>query len=101
MRKILITESQLVAITKMIREDAINNKLLVKQVADYLTMYYDKSFGTYKDKAEYKNTPMVLNKVDNELVSPQGLLRHLKEKFKLSPQFLSQVIRDWYDNKYD
>ena len=39
--------------------------------------------------------------IDDELITPKNLLRHLIEKFKLDSEFLSQIIRDWYDDKLD
>ena len=99
-KKIIITEEQLAIIAKVINEDAVHASL-VKQVGDYLKKYYKPSFGTFKDKGVYDNEPMIQNKIDDELITPKNLLRHLIEKFKLDPDFLAQIIRDWYDGKID
>lgn len=98
--KLIITEEQLAMIANVIKEDAIH-KSLIKQVGDYLTKYYTPSFGTYKEKGVYNNEPMIQNKIDEELITPKNLLKHLIDKFKLDQEFLSQIIRDWYDGKLD
>lgn len=100
-KKLIITENQLLLINNILKEDSNHTITMVKMVADYLSKYYSKSSGTYKDNGTYHNTPMLTNKIDDELISPKNLLRHLKEKFKLSPEFLGQVLRDWYDGKLD
>ena len=97
--KLIITEEQLVSIARLIKEDA--DTKIVKQVADYLSAYYEPSFVTQEESGAYDNTAMILNKVDDSHVTPKNLLRHLMIKFNLSPEFLAQVIRDWYDGNLD
>jgi hypothetical protein len=97
--KLIINERQLALITKLVKENV--NKNIVKQVGNYLDTYYQPSYGTYKNKGEYNNTPMIMNKVDEELITPKNLLKHLIDKFELSQDFLSQIIRDWYDGQLD
>jgi len=99
--KIIITESQLKLITNLIKEDSNITKTLVKDVVNYLKKYYEPSFGTYEKGGEYHNEITIVNKIDNQHISPKNLLRHLISKFKLGPDFLGQVIRDWYDGKLD
>ena len=100
-KKIKINERQLEIIAGLIKEDLINNKIIIKQVSKYLNKYYEPSFGTHNEKGQYHNEPMILNKVDNELIHPKNLLRHLSDKFKVESEFLSQIIRDWYDGKLE
>lgn len=98
-KRLIINEEQLKLITKVINEDNVNNKIIIKQVVDYLKKYYKPSYGTYKDKGGYNNIPMIQNQIDEELLPPENVLRHLKEKFNVSPDFLAQIVRDWYDGK--
>ena len=100
-RKIKINERQLSLITRLIKEDSINNRRIIEPIVKYLDTYYEPSKGTYKESGEYHDTPMILNKVDGELITPKNLLRHLKDKFELGGEFLGQIIRDWYDGKLD
>jgi hypothetical protein len=97
--KLIINERQLALITKVIKEDVNGN--VIKQVANYLDTYYDSSFGTHEAAGEYHNTPMIKNKVDDELITPKNLLKHLIVKFNLDPDFLTQIIRDWWDGQLD
>lgn len=100
MSKIKITERQLSLLTSLIKEDSINNEILVKQVSEYLTKYYKPTVGRFKKSGSYNDTPMFINKIDDEIISPENLLRHLKEKFTaIAPEYLSQIVRDWYDGK--
>jgi hypothetical protein len=100
-KTIKINEHQLEIITDLIKEDLINNKLIIKRISNYLKKYYEPSFGTYTKNGEYHNEPMILNKIENNLIHPKNLLRHLTDKFNVESEFLSQVIRDWYDGKLE
>ena len=97
--KLIITESQLHTITKIIKEGDVNNRSIVKQVVGYLKKYYTPANGMYKNNGEYHNTPIFKNTIDEEEVLPENLLRHLSEKFPYKPEFLQQIIKDYYDGK--
>lgn len=98
--KLIINERQLTLIAKLVKESNSISSGIVRRVVNYLDEYYEPTFETYQTEGEYYNQPMIKNKVDEEMIAPKNLLRHLKEKFnKYNPEFLGQVIRDWYDGK--
>jgi hypothetical protein len=97
--RLIITTEQANKLSNYINESVTKN--IVKDVVDYLDEFYEPSFGTHQDKGEYKNTPMVMNKVDEDLITPKNLLRHLILKFNYKPEFLTQIIRDWFDGQLD
>lgn len=98
-KKLILTESQLKMLTKVITENGYSKK--VGEVHDYLKNNYEATVGIQKEGGEYFNKGMVLNKVDGEMITPKSLFDHIKYKFPYNPEFLEQVIRDWYDNKID
>ena len=72
----------------------------VKVLATYLRDYYDPTVGTFKEGGEYHDKPMVLNKVNNEMLTVESLYEHMKYKFnEHDDEFIKQVIRDWYGGK--
>jgi hypothetical protein len=89
----------LFTITNLIKEGEVNNRNIVKQIVSYLKKYYTPAKGMYKDGGEYHNTPVFKSTIDEEEIIPENLLRHLQEKFPYKPEFLQQVIRDFYDGK--
>lgn len=93
--KVLISENQL----KMLKDyicEADNHETMVRRVVADLDLNYEPSQGTYKKGGEYHEQPMVLNKVNQELMTAKSLFEYLKYKYKLGEEFLQQVINDWY-----
>ena len=72
----------------------------VKKVVNYIDANYEPTVGTYRQGGEFHEQPMIMNKVDNEMLTPRSLYQHLKYKFNMGDDFLQQVVRDWFDGKY-
>ena len=94
-RKVLISESQL----KMLKDyicETDNHDIIVRRIVADLDLNYEPSQGTYKKGGEFYEESMVLNKVNQELMTAKSLLDYLKYKYKLGEEFLQQIVNDWY-----
>ena len=94
-RKLKITEEQFSMIVEHLQEKS------VERVVEYLENYYKASTGTYRKGGEYHDQPMIANEVDGEMMTPKSLFQHLKYKFNMGDDFLQQIVRDWYDGKFE
>ena len=98
-RRLIITERQLSAITRVINENSGYDSI-VKEVVRDLDSNYKKAIETYRDGNEYKQRRVFEVVVDGELITPHNLLEYLKLKYSnLGDNFLKQVINDWVDGK--
>ncbi len=94
-KKVIISENQL----KMLKEyicESDNHETMVRRVVAELDLNYEPSQGTYKKGGEYHEESMVLNKVNQELMTAKSLSDYLKYKHKLGEEFLQQIINDWF-----
>lgn len=94
-RKVLISESQL----KMLKDhicETDNHDIMVRRVVVDLDLNYEPSQGTFKKGGEFHEEAMVLNKVNQELMTAKSLFDYLSYKYKLGEKFLKQIINDWY-----
>ena len=99
--KLIINKDQLSLITKLVKENDVSSETFVKSIVEYLDEFYEPTFITIEDNSvgDFKNTPSVLNKVNDEMVDVKSLMRHLKQKFDFTPEFIGQTLRDWFDGK--
>ena len=78
-----------------------NQGAVIAKIVELLNSSYEPKIGIKRDFDEYFTKPAILNKVDEELISPVMLLDYLKSKFRnVSGEFIEQVIRDWFNGKY-
>jgi hypothetical protein len=103
-KKIIITEQQLKMITLLIKESS--QSVIVKQLHDVLKNSYEPSSVIYREGGEYFNKAIILNKVDEKMVSPSDMQEYLRLKFNLADndnvnEALQVVISDWYNGKID
>lgn len=94
-RKVLISESQLKMLSNYICENDSHSTMVRRIVAD-LDLNYEPSKGTYKKGGEYHEEPMVLNKVNQELMTAKSLFDYMKYKYDFGDEFIQQVINDWF-----
>ena len=94
-KKVIISERQLSLLTNHIVESSVHQSH-VESIVDDLNKNYEPSKGTYKKGGEYFEEPMVLNKVDKELITLKALLDYMLYKYELGRDFVKQVITDWY-----
>lgn len=93
--KVLISERQLKMLHDYICESD-NHATLVRRIAAELDLNYEPSQGTYKKGGEFFDQPMILNKINQELMTPKSLFEYLKYKYKLGGEFIKQIITDWF-----
>ena len=103
-KKIKITEQQLKMLTFVIKESS--HKTIVKKISDMLTANYQPTSAIFREGGEYFDKGMIMNKTDEQLISPNDLLEYLRLKFALKDnknvtEALQTVIRDWYNGKID
>lgn len=97
-RKLIITESQLNTITKILKEDT-DHSSVVKMIEKDLDKNYRKAIETYRDGNEYKQRKVFEIVFDGQLITPDKLLEYFKLKYPYGVNFLKQVISDWCDGK--
>lgn len=97
-KKIIITESQLLKIKKIISEDN-SHQILVKELVTDLNMNYEPMLGVMRENGEYFEKPMVKIKIDDSSIAPSELYEYLRKKYKLGEAFTKQVISDWMFGK--
>lgn len=95
-KKIIISERQLEALTRFIKE-AYGYEETVREIAEDLNLNYEATVGTYKEGGEFFETAMINNKVSGEMITPKSLYEYLNYKYDVSEDFIKQVIRDWFD----
>jgi len=101
MKKIIITESQLNRLKRVLNEESIQSSV-VRQMKEFLDMNYAPVDKFMREGGEYYETPMIEIKADGEVISPKSLYEYLKYKYKMGEEFTKQVIRDWmYGNISD
>ena len=94
-KKVIISERQLRVIADYISE-ANQQEALIKKIKADLDLNYEPSNGTYKKGGEYFEEPMIMNKVNQELMTPKSLFDYMKYKYELGDNFIKQIIDDWY-----
>ncbi len=97
-KKLIINERQL----KMLKQNIMENDVhsgVVKQMKEFLDNAYEPVQKFVREGGEYFERPMVMVKVDEEVISPKALYEYLKYKFNMGEEFTKQVIRDWMFNK--
>lgn len=94
-RKVIISENQLAVLKNHICEADAHDTMIRRVVAD-LDLNYEPSQGTFKKGGEFHEQPMVLNKVNQELMTVKSLFDYLKYKHGLGEEFLQQIIDDWF-----
>ncbi len=99
-KKVIISESQLFLIKNYICESN-NHEVLVRRIAADLDLNYEPTKGTYKKGGEFHEEAMILNKVNQELMTPKSLFDYLTYKYKLGSDFIKQIIKDWYTGNLD
>lgn len=93
-KRIVITESQLSRIKKIISEDN-SHQILVQELVKDLDKNYEPMLGIMRENGEYFEKPMVKIKVDNRSITPYELYEYFKGKYNLGESFIKQVISDW------
>ena len=99
-KKVIITEKQLSLIADYITETN-QQEALIKRIKADLDLNYEPSRGTYKKGGEYFDEPMIMNKVNQELMTPKSLFDYMKYKYQLGDDFIKQIIDDWYNGNLD
>jgi hypothetical protein len=94
-KKLIITESQF---NRIIVEMDIHGGM-VRQMKEFLDMSYEPVQKFVRKGGEYFEKPMIMVKVDEEIISPKELYEYMKYKFKTGDDFIKQVIKDWMFNK--
>lgn len=88
----IISESQLVKLRENIHSS------IVKSIKNELDNNYEKVITTQQTDSDFINQPMIKILVNNEITTPQSLANYLQKKYKVSIDFIIQVIRDWMNN---
>lgn len=97
-KKLIISESQFIRLKKIISENDIYSGV-VKQMKEFLDNNYEPVERFVREGGEYYQKPMVMVKVDEEIISPKDLYEYMKYKFEMGDDFTKQVIRDWMFDK--
>lgn len=96
-KKLIITKNQynrLVSIT-----ESTAHSSMVKTIKEFLDNGYEPVQRFVRKGGEYFEKPMVMVKLDEEIISPKDLYEYLKSKFNMGDDFTKQVITDWMFNK--
>jgi hypothetical protein len=93
-KRIIITETQLSNIKKVISENN-HHQILVKELVKDLDMNYEPMLGIMRENGEYVENPMIKIKVDERSITPYELYEYFKKKYNLGESFIKQVISDW------
>lgn len=98
-KKIIITEKQMGLVVKLIKENAVHDRVLNRMVED-LDLNYEPAMGTHEIGNEFYNTPLISKKVTGDTITPKDLYEYLNHKFQgLNKEFIQQVITDWYHGR--
>lgn len=96
-KKLIITNNQynrLVTIT-----ESTAHSSMVKTIKEFLDNAYEPVQRFVREGGEYHERPMVMVKLDEEIISVENLYEYVKSKFNMGEEFTKQVIRDWMFNK--
>lgn len=93
-KKLIITESQYKKLEQILTENTAHSDM-VRQMKEFLDYGYEPVQKFVREGGEYHNRPMIMIKLDEEIISPQALFEYLKGKFNAGDEFTKQVIRDW------
>ena len=99
-KKIIITESQLKMLKVSIAENAVHSNL-VKQIKTELDKNYRPIEKFVRQGGEYFEKQMIEVLADGEAITPKSLYEYLKYKYKVSDEFIKQIINDWVYGKID
>lgn len=100
MKKIKLTESQLIRLESRLLENTAHSNL-VKQIKTELDNNYKPTMKFVKKGGEYFEEPMILVLADEEIISAKSLFEYVKFKYKVNDEFIKQVISDWMYGKID
>jgi len=93
-KKLIITESQYKKLEQILTENTAHSNM-VRQMKEFLDYGYEPVQKFVREGGEYYNRPMIMIKLDEEIISPKALFEYLKSKFNAGDEFIKQVIRDW------
>ena len=93
-KKLIITESQYKKLEQILTENTAHSNM-VRQMKEFLDYGYEPVQKFVREGGEYYNRPMIMIKLDEEIISPKALFEYLKSKFNAGDEFTKQVIRDW------
>ena len=96
-KKIIITSSQFNRISSI--NESTMHSAMVKKIKEFLDYSYEPAQRFVREGGEYHEKPMVMVKLDEEIISPKELYEYVKSKFNMGEEFTKQVIRDWMFNK--
>jgi len=100
-KKLIITEGQLERLKTNLKEGSIHSNI-IKQMKEDLDTNYEPVEKFVREEGEYFEKPMIMIKVDQEVITPKSLYEYFKDKYKMGEEFTKQVIRDWmYGNITD
>jgi len=93
-KKLIITESQFKKLEQFLTENTAHSSM-VKKMKEFLDKSYEPVQKSLREGGEYFDKIMIMNKLDEEILSPKRVYEYLKNKFKTGDEFTKQVIRDW------
>lgn len=96
-KKLIITKTQFDRLTSITESTAHSS--MVKTMKEFLDKSYEPVQRFVREGGEYFEKPMVMIKLDEEIISPKDLYEYMKSKFNMGEEFTKQVIRDWMGNK--
>lgn len=96
-KRIIITESQLERLKVFISEGAHSS--IVKQMKNELDTNYQPIEKFVRKGGEYYESPMIMVKADEEVITPKAIFEYLKFKYKVGDDFIKQLIKDWVYGK--
>lgn len=96
--RIIISETQLERLKTRLNEVSTHSTIVGRIKTD-LNGGYVPVDKVLRKGGEYMDAKMIMNKTDEELITPKDLYEYLKTRYKFSDEFLKQVIRDWVYNK--
>jgi hypothetical protein len=100
-KKLRITESQLKTVVKLIKENE-QFKHILKKITDDLILNYEQVVGTVNNGVEFTQKELVTKKVDGTQLTLGALLNYMSAKYtEVTPEFIKQVITDWYNGVLD
>jgi hypothetical protein len=95
-RRIIITEQQLSNLIGFLNETDEFNHFIMRILKD-LKLNYEPAVASVSDGIEYSLQQLVTKKVDGEKATLQSVKNYLCTKNSdLNPEFVGQVIYDWY-----
>lgn len=93
-KKLIITESQYRKLEQILTESTGHSEM-VRHIKEFLDYGYEPAKRFVRKGGEYVERPMIMVKLDEEIISPKTLFEYLKNKFNVGDEFTKQVIRDW------